>query len=239
MDILDYGRSYICYPGPGNAARFVVESRTRVVDAIAGAAEDYYQCASCKSENTFGEKDLFPADNYDFLPIIGPRSVLIFRRKASLTATYRSTYARIDGWGDPILRLVRAKNTRALSTFEQVRDATRDAVPLVARTEIADTRTGLKAVAEYPVKTMNISLERRKYQVDTGPIAFPDFGLHPGEWGFTDYLCLAFVAFNTPAFADFVIEAPATLAGGSVVHHYSRIVSLAAVNTLYAAEVAS
>jgi len=43
---------------------------------------DYYQCASCKSENTFAERDLFQKDNYDFLPVLeaiaGSSSVVRF-----------------------------------------------------------------------------------------------------------------------------------------------------------------
>jgi hypothetical protein len=58
-----------------------IESRTRIIDRKLGTSTVYYQGASCKSENTFGEKDLFYKDNYDFLPIFGDGKVLIFRRQ--------------------------------------------------------------------------------------------------------------------------------------------------------------
>ena len=48
-----------------------------------------------------------------------------------------------------------------------------------------------------------------------------------------DGLSLAFVVFNAPHFADFVLEAP-TRVGDEQVYHYSKLVSLAAVNRLYA-----
>ena len=51
-----------------------------------------------------------------------------------------------------------------------------------------------------------------------------------------DLLSLAFVAFNAPHFADFVIEAPTTVGGdaSSEVYHYSKLVSLPATNRLFA-----
>ena len=90
MTPLDYGLSFICNTAPANAVRFWVESRTRLIDDATGAWTDYYQCASCKSEHTFAEKDLFSQDNYDFLPILGDGRYLIFRRPARLNDQYRT-----------------------------------------------------------------------------------------------------------------------------------------------------
>ena len=73
MTPLDYGRSFVIGRAPANEVRFWVESRTRWIDERAGTHEDYVQCGSCKSEDTFAEKDLFLRDNYDFLPVFGPQ----------------------------------------------------------------------------------------------------------------------------------------------------------------------
>ena len=82
MAPLDYGRSFLIGRAPANQVRFWVESRTRIIDEGAGRHEDFYQCASCKAESTFVEKELFRSNNYDFLPIFGPVEGVIFRRKA-------------------------------------------------------------------------------------------------------------------------------------------------------------
>ena len=79
---------------------------------------------------------------------------------------------------------------------------------------------------EYPVKTMNTNRANDIYQVDTGPVAFPD--LSQRHVRHIDTLSLAFVVFNAPHFADFVLEAP-TRVGDEQVYHYSKLVSLAAV----------
>jgi hypothetical protein len=89
---------------------------------------------------------------------------------------------------------------------------------------------------ECPVKTMNVSLEKELYQVDTGPIAFPDLTKRYERW--IESLRLAFVAFNAPHFADFVVEQPTPVIenGQEVckIHHYSKPFSLPATNRLLA-----
>jgi hypothetical protein len=53
-----------------------------------------------------------------------------------------------------------------------------------------------------------------------------------------DAISLAYVAFNVPDFADFVIEQPTQISDGDQmagqVYHYSGIVSLPAINRLFA-----
>lgn len=234
MDCLDYGASFICGTAKFNAVRFWVESRTVLWDEQDGTRQEFYQCASCKSENTFAESDLFAEDNYDFLPILGGRDWLIFRRPNRISESYRKIQR--DVWGEPRLKLRAARDARELETFEAIRDATAEAVPIVAQTEIADEATGLRAMIEYPVKTMNISLEKSLYQVDTGPVAVPD--LTKRYEPALDSLRLAFVAFNAAEFADFVVEQPTAVTGTGEspveVYHFSQPFSMAARNRLWA-----
>jgi hypothetical protein len=231
---LDYGRSFICNSAPFNAVRFWVESRTTWIDDETGTSQVFYQCGSCKSENTFAEEQLFQEDNYDFLPILGGEDWLIFRRRCQVSDSYRQVQSKI--WGQPILKLRYGRSTTELRSFEQIRDATADGVPLVARTEIRNQGTRLRAVLEYPVKTMNVSLENSLYQVDTGPIAYPDLSGRVDTP--IECLSLAFVAFNTFDSADFIVEQPTPVvqAGQQVVevYHYSKPFSLVARNRLLA-----
>ena len=236
---LDYGRSFLCNPSPANSVRFWIESRTTVIDDLNGTSTEFYQCASCKSEHTFAEKDLFQEDNYDFLPIFGGKEaedLLIFRRPARLSERYRQITKSEKVWGKPILKLRAGRDVRALETWEAIREATAAGVPLVSQTEIRDPETKLRAVIECPIKTMNVSVERKMYQVDTGPIALPDLSERSDPLIGT--LSLAFVAFNAPDFADFVIEQPTPVIEDGKelckIHHYSGPISLPARNTLLA-----
>ena len=232
---LDYRRAFICGTSELNSVRFWVESRTTIMDTATGASSVFYQCASCKSENTFGDKDLFYPDNYDFLPIHGDGHWLLFRRKALLdVAHYRETLVSPNGWGEPRLLLDEAANVRELNTWEQIRDATAQGIPLVSQTELVNEDSSLKAVIECPVKTMNSSLEKRMYQTDTGPIAFPDLTRRTEP--LINCLSLAFVAFNQSHFADFVIEQPTPVVEDDVelckIYHYSNPISLPATNRI-------
>jgi hypothetical protein len=249
MNPLDYGRSFVIGTAAGNEVRFWVESRTRIVNERTGESEEYIQCASCKSENTFDESDLFFDDNYDFLPVFGTEFGIYFRRRAWLNENYKSVLRTAKMWDGPRYHLMEGTTCRALDGPQEVLVATRDMLPIVAQTDIRNAATQLRATIEYPVKTMNTCrrIEQHRpdedregaiYQVDTGPIVFPDL------WGkqerIVDGLVLAFVAFNTPHFADFVIEAPTSarppeeaVASDLQVHHYSEKMTLEAENRLY------
>jgi len=235
---VDYGKSFLCNTSKFNSVRMWIESRTIITDIKSGNSTVYYQGASCKSENTFGERDLFYKNNYDFLPIFGEGKVLVFRRFANKQGEgYRTIKKMEDMWGaNPVLYMPVADVITELDSFEKIRDATASGIPIVTQTEFQNNETGLRAVIEAPCKTMNISHTKKMYQVDTGPIAFPDLSKKYGVQ--IDCLSLAFIAFNADHFADFVIEAPTPIMENnkavSTVYHYSKIRSLQVKNRIFA-----
>ena len=237
LECLDYGYSFLCCPKSFNSVRFWVESRTILIDEANDSRTIIYQCASCKSESTFAKTDLFLDPNYDFMPIFGGEDLLIFRRHAYLNEDYRELVKAEAVWGDPSVKTPLARNVYEVSTFEQIRDTTAAGIPLVAQTEIHNEETGLKAILEYPVKTMNIDRDHNIYQVDTGPLALPDLTRqHESPLGTTS---LAFVAFNQPDFAYFVVEQPTSIKEEDVevtkVYHYSHPLRLTTRNRILAA----
>jgi hypothetical protein len=235
---IDYGRSFICNTAEFNSVRMWIESRTTIVDSKTGTSEVYYQGASCKSENTFGEKDLFYKDNYDFLPIFGNGKVLVFRRHSNKHGeNYRSIKKMEEMWGgNPVIYTPAPEAVTELHTWEKIRDATATGLPIVTQTEFSNAETGLTAIIECPCKTMNISHPKKIYQVDSGPVAFPDLTKRYDTQ--IDCLNLAFIAFNTPHFADFVIEAPTPIIDGekevTTVYHYSKLVTITTKNKIFA-----
>ena len=231
MTPLDYGRSFVLGNGPENEVRFWVESRTRIISEASGQSEDYVQVGSCKSEHTFARENLLHEDNYDFLPVFGPEWSVVYRRHADLRDSYREIRRSQEWWNGQQYRLIVGREVEELTSAATVRQATYDAVPIVAQTQVRNAETGLQAILEYPVKTMNTNRANDLYQVDTGPVAFPDLSQRRARH--VEALSLAFVVFNAPHFADFVLEAP-TRVGDEQVYHYSKRVSLAAVNRLYA-----
>lgn len=237
MTPLDYSKTYLLGTNPENEVRFWVESRTRVIDERSGKVEDFLQCASCKSEDTFAERNLFLEDNYDFLPIFGPEYGLIFRRKAWLNPNYRSCLKTTEMFGAPAQHLREFTSYKNLSTTEEIIRFTHAFYPVVAQTEIRNDETGLRAIIEYPVKTLNIRRLDNAYQIDTGPVVYPDLGERHER--LVDSISLAFVAFNAAHFADFIVEESTPIRNNrktveTHVYHYSRRISLTACNRLYA-----
>ena len=241
MEPLDYGRSFLIGNGPENEVRFWVESRTRVIDEERGTEEDYLQCASCKSEDTFASRDLFQADNYDFLPVFGPAWGVVFRRKAYLYKSYRETRPADAWWNGQKQHLITGP-ADLLQTNLAIREATYSHAPIVAQIEIVNKETKMRAIIECPIKTMNTNRGDDLYQVDTGPIMLPDLRRHDRS---VDGLRLAYFACNVPDFADFVVEVPTPICedgegadvGAQMVHHFSEILSLPTENRLYSINV--
>ena len=233
---LDYGRSFIGNKSRGNAVRFWVESRAILVDDTAGTQTLIYQCGSCKSEHTFAQKDLLHEDNYDFMPVYGAHHILILRRHVDARDRYREVRRAVDVWGGPIMQLHYGRTVTELNTFEEIRDVTATDMPLVAQTEIVNESVGMRCIMEYPVKTMNIAVDKGIWQVDTGPIAFPDLSRRFDPP--VNSVRLAFAVFNAPDFCDFVIEQPTPVLrdGKEVcsVYHYSNPVSFTAKNRVLA-----
>ena len=90
----------------------------------------------------------------------------------------------------------------------------------MGRTVIDGTR--YLTTLEFPIKTMNASERDLIYQTDTGPVILPDFSREPDDLivGFE----LAFVAFNCPDRAEFIVRVPTPVGEGIDVYHYSKAV---------------
>lgn len=234
---LDYSRSFVQAKAGGNSPRFWVESRLSLRSSSPLAAEEYLQCGSCKSEHTFAEKDLFTDANYDFLPVFGRQSTVVFRQQALFHEGYRELRPTSEWWGGNERRLRRIQ-PRVLQTLDEIRAALFGGLPLVGLTEIRDDRTGNFAEIEYPIKTFNWSDEKRQWQVDTGPVLLPDLSVPPDRWA--ESFEVAFVAFNRWDEADFIVrgKTPVDIAGGQAVdvHHFERKVHLNTRNRLLACE---
>ncbi|MDP6823873.1 MAG: hypothetical protein QF554_11355 [Dehalococcoidia bacterium] len=238
MRVLDYGRSFVTFVSTGgryrNNARLQIESRTTLTDTRSGESTRYLFFASCKSEDTFAPQDLFYRNNYDFNGIFSDKEYVIFRTYSSHTWRFRDEGLWEGTFKDVNERLVEVEGT-VLGDGEEVVRASMAGKPLVGRVELTSEDAALRAEIEFPIKTMNANDTHWKWQVDTGPIALPDFttdvDLHVKR------LSPAFVAYNVDGFADFVVQAPvASPENGSSVTHYTSPITLPAKTSVIAIE---
>jgi hypothetical protein len=109
--------------------------------------------------------------------------------------------------------------------------------PIIAKTEIINADRGLRATLEYPVHTMNYNDERTRFQVDTGPLIFPDLDVEAEH--LIDTLSLAHAVYNKLDYVEFVLKrpTPVEIDGQTVttIYHYSDFRNLNANTTFYAA----
>ena len=231
MKVCDYARSFVTFvtPGRANNARLQVESVCTLTDERTGKSGEYFFFASCKSEDTFAVRNLFREDNYDFCGIFSDEEYAIFRTHATHTDGFREQGLWRDRFEDVCRHIVRVEGS-VLKEPSRIVEASLQNVPLVGCVEIESADRGLRAVLEFPIKTMNANDMDSIYQVDTGPVAFPDFGVEVERH--IERLSPAYVAYNAPDFADFVVQQalPVVVEGKEVVQvtHYSKPVSLAA-----------
>lgn len=222
---IDYGRSYVTFvtPGRGNNARLQVESVCTIKDAAAGTRTDYFFFASCKSEHTFAERGLFHEENYDFCGIFSDTEYAIFRTHATHTDGWREEGLWADRFEEVRFGLVKA-TTEPLDAADKIVQASLSGIPLIG--EVTLTGGTLSATLQFPIKTMNANDIETIYQVDTGPLPLPD--LDAAVERHVQRFSPAYVAYNAPDFADFVVQQPVVAAGSVAVTHYANPISLPA-----------
>jgi hypothetical protein len=218
-----------------NSARILLECVCEIVDNETGAAQTFVMGASCKTERVGVEQDIWIHPNADFVPILSQDRYLIVKtyQVANMGVPFyppsrgmqpeRQAGYVADAY-DNLSLDVRRVEGEILDSAAQIVEATLDpsGPPLVGRTVINEGR--YTAVLEFPVKTMNASERDFIYQTDTGPVLMPDFSREPDD--LIAGLEMAFVAFNSPDWAEFVVRVPTSVGEGIEVYHYSKFVRL-------------
>ena len=82
------------------------------------------------------------------------------------------------------------------------------------------------------MKTINANERDSVYQPDTGPVLVPDLSVEPQD--LIAGMQLAYVAFNTSSWAEFIVRVPTPLTDEISVYHYSKSVRLDAHNQIIA-----
>ena len=226
MTMHDFSRSFATFTTPGrtNNARIQVEAICDVTEG--GELTRYVLVASCKAEDTYAEDNLLRAPGYDFCVVFSQAQYQIVRVRLPITDDWLDPGLNADRFDAVSIGLV-DRPARECSDPREVVEATLANVPLVGVTELPREDGETYARLEYPIKTMNANDQRWEFQVDTGPAIVPDMRRRVNLQ--VERMDLAFVAWNSPKRAEFLIQEP-TPVGGSQAGHYSRVVKTAARN---------
>lgn len=227
-----------------NNVRAAVDARAVVTHLASGRVCDYVLTASCKAEQVWVHRDVWHQPNADMCMVAGVDEFMVIKRwdradKGVMRCPPSlgpQPERQVDRPGDCFDRFGIDRSVsrgRLLANVEDIIAALSGATPVVAETEYETA--GHRVLLEYPVKVVNFSERERYYQVDTGPVLLP---LFEGGWSSPLECCqLAYVAHNSPVWAEFIVCVPTPLADRIRVHHYSRSLRVEPVrNRLIAVE---
>lgn len=117
---------------------------------------------------------LFQMPNYEFCGIFTRDRVSLIRTHWTSEPEHADIHPISDRFERVAIDCTHL-NAELLPDVGAVVAATLANRPLVARTVLRDEATGVTARLEYPIKTMNVTRDPYRFQVDTGPIAVPVF----------------------------------------------------------------
>lgn len=231
----DFSRSFATFTTKGrtNNARIQVEA----VCELAGG-DRYVLVASCKSEDTYAERNLFKQPNYDFCAIFGSEQYCIVRVGLPVTACWLESGLIADRFEQVCVDLAQA-DAEVCADRQAAAEATLANRPLVGRTKLFDEAGETLATLDYPIKTMNANVPEHSpsgdwiFQVDTGPIIAPT---RASEGGLeVERLELAFIAWNADDWAELVVQEPVRLSySDDCAAHYARVEVVSARNGVLA-----
>jgi hypothetical protein len=218
---------------PSNNPRVVVEATCEVSGQDRKNPTRYILSASCKSENVAEPSGLWMTPNADVCFILSEREFLVSKSWAKNDTVVnlwpagqgvqpeRQSSLVSDAWVSLNIDLFRTAG-EVLESADEVVEATFANKRLVARMEYDDE--GYHVLIEHPIKTINVNRKYRYFQTDTGPILLPDLGPERRRSSrlFIENLDLAFEAFNSPDWAEFVINVPTMIGPKTSVNHYSK-----------------
>lgn len=235
MKTCDFSRSFITFVTKNhtNNARIQVESRCEIVDQERGNSETYYLVASCKGEDTYGKGMLFFVPNYDFCMIYSSNDFMIIRTYHNAELDNRTVGDNRGHFLDVHFHIKMIEGN-IIDNVDEIVKFTLANYPLNGRTEISDDSGKLRAIIEFPIKTMNVNDQTLMYQVDTGPILLPNF--ESKKERMVERFDLAYIAYNRTDEAYFVVLEPTPIKDGSPdkVSHYSKVFGTKAKNSIIA-----
>ena len=212
--VLDYARSFVTFftkpHQGGHIARIQIDSLATVDRwGSGGGAETFYLIAPCRSERMYVPgQPLFQMPNYEFSGIFTRSHCSILRTHWTSDRESLDVNPNAERF-DHVNFDLRELPAEGLSDDSAIMAATLANRRLVARTTIRDADTGTTAILEYPIKTMNVTQNPDRFQVDTGPLIVPRFDMESSDP--IARFDVAHVVYFTSDYAEFVLRRPHTV----------------------------
>lgn len=212
--------------------RITAECRCQLTNRVTGETRTYVLGSSCKTELVGAARDIWMEPNADFCLVMSESEFLVIKSWARREMPHSR---HPDAPGIPLERQSGASSVawteystkwqscsgRLVQSIDDIIASIRSNRQLVARTEYAEG--DWQVIIEHPVKTINYSEEDDVFQTDTGPVLLPDLSVDRLKRSERLIECfdLAYAAFNSAGWAEFIVNVPTVIADGIRVNHYS------------------
>jgi len=249
MNTIDFSRSFLTFradyikkppkmtshkpPYTLNNARIPIDCICEITEKQTRFSETFVLGVNCKTERVGVDRDIWSQPNADFVPVASQDQFLVLKAfdivdkgimlyPPSLGKQPERQLERVEAVFDNLRIDIAPIVGEVLDTPKQIVNAVLTNQILTARTKIETDR--YEALLEYPVKTINANERDMIYQPDTGPILYPDLSRDPDD--LIGGMELAFIAFNTSTWAEFILRVPTPIADGIRVHHYTQSIRI-------------
>ena len=246
MEVLDYQRCFAINTSARdgeeqNTCRTQLLSRCAIEGSDADQ-EEFFLGKECIGEYMYAKGSIAQVPTSEVCIIFSRKESSLLKRFANhendviQTGPVDARRKCFDGsyayWTDSRFSLNRSA-ARHLSTTEEIIDATLEGEMLLGRTILVDAEGGGRAVLEYPIQYMNVHPPEKRFQVDVGPILYPNFAATAGSP--VEHLQLAYVMFNQLDEVEFALRVPTRVVEGQAaeVLHYSQVIKVKAESELF------
>ncbi len=255
MDICDFYNSYMTWvvePNPDdertpghmhirNSARIQLDARCKIINEEDGASEEFFLITPCRTEWMYRSDTLFQFPSGEYCAIWSESEFLNVGYGITDNKVKHTAFLIQDWFTDFNLSIRTHPVIQTLVNSEQIIQSTQANEALIGRTTIWNEVTSVRAIIEYPIKTMNINREHELFQVDSGPLPFPD--LTCSSERSIERFSVAFVCYNAFDIAEFILRKPTPVMDGGrelcKVVTYSDIRRVPAQNSIYSAAAAA
>lgn len=212
-----------------NNVRMPIECRTVVTHEDSGRVAEFFLGVSCKSEQVWVPRQVWHMPNADMCMWASRDQCMVFKRwdkvgkgvpryPASLGTQPEKQLENVNEVFDRFVIDAPWCRGRVLAGVDEIVEVLASDRAVLSQTEYC--RDGYRVLLEYPVKTVNFSERECYYQVDTGPVLLPDTSRPPAA--LIEGCRLAYVAHNSPDWAELIVNVPTMLTDAIQVHHYAQ-----------------
>jgi hypothetical protein len=247
MNVLDYHNSHIINTSAtdgveSNTCRTQVLASCTMTETDADQSYDFYLGKECIGEHMYKEIGIAQVPTSEVCVIFSKTESSLLKKFANHDRDVvqsgpmdvaREGFAGGYAYWTDLQFMLKSTQARRLDSIDDIIAAVTAGDAMVGRTLLSEPELGWSATLEYPINYVNVHPPAKRFQVDVGPVLYPE--LDSTEAFIVDRVRLAYVMFNQFDAVEFAIREQTALNDDEQARtlHYSRVVKTAAASELY------